>query len=175
MFWGQAMEDTICDLIRRIRPGRSLDWIRPNRADHRRRITRDILEALREAYPGRVPHPVREAAAVADAFTAGLPVSLYHPTSPVARDYARALHQITGHPVTPHPAKQQYGDPMPSQPASSPATLASRTNAYTPALSNDRDQIPSRGSHGAAGAPRADHPSGDVPPHGLQHPEADPG
>ncbi|PWF79684.1 hypothetical protein DEJ38_16910 [Kocuria rosea] len=106
MFWGQAMEDTIGDLIRRIRPGRSLDWIGHTRADHRRLITCDILEALHEAYPGRVPHPVREAATVADAFTAGLPVSLYHPISLVARDYARALHQITGHPVTPHPAKQ---------------------------------------------------------------------
>lgn len=102
------LEGTIRDLTRRIRPGLTLGWIVPTRADHRRLITRDVLEALHEAYPGRVTNPIREAAAVADAFTAGLPVSLYRPASPVAADYAQALQQITGHRIEPHQAKQQH-------------------------------------------------------------------
>ena len=40
----------------------------------------------------------REAVAAADAYTARMPVSVYDPESPVARDYAAAMTQIIGTP-----------------------------------------------------------------------------
>lgn len=103
------LEGTIRDLTRRVRPGLALSWVVPTRADHRRLLTRDVLEALHETYPGQVTGPVREAVAVADAFTAGLPVSLYRPGSAVAADYTAALEQITGHHLDSQAAQQHEG------------------------------------------------------------------
>lgn len=40
--------------------------------------------------------PIRKAVAAADAYTAGMPVSLDEPGSAIAEDYRNAMRQITG-------------------------------------------------------------------------------
>ena len=75
----------------RLRPGAHIGWIVPTRHDARRRLDREVVELLHERYPGKVSTPVREAVAARDAYSAGMPVSLYAPTSAIAGDYARAL------------------------------------------------------------------------------------
>ena len=75
----------------RLRPGAQIGWIVPTRHDGRRRLDREVVELLTERYPGRVASPVREAVAARDAYSAGMPVSLYAPTSAIAADYAAAL------------------------------------------------------------------------------------
>ena len=75
----------------RLRPGAHIGWIVPTRHDGRRRLDREVVELLTERYPGRVASPVREAVAARDAYSAGMPVSLYAPTSAIAADYAAAL------------------------------------------------------------------------------------
>ena len=52
---------------------------------------------------GRVTAPVREAVAARDAYTSGMPVSVFAPGSPIAADYAAALAPIIG---TPEPDAQ---------------------------------------------------------------------
>lgn len=78
----------------RMRPGQRVHWIVPTLYDRRRLLDREVAEALAEEFPGRVTHTVREAVAVADAYTAGMPVSIYAPSSDVARDYADALTPV---------------------------------------------------------------------------------
>ncbi len=84
--------------VTRMKRDQRLHWIVPTRHDRRRLLDRDVIETLEKEYPGRVTTPVREAVAAADAYTARMPVSVYDPESPVARDYAAAMTQIIGTP-----------------------------------------------------------------------------
>jgi len=81
-------------LARRVRPGLALQWIVPTRYDGRRGLDRELVELLNEKYPHQVTSPIREAVAVRDAYTAGMPVSIYDPRSKIAADYAAALDPI---------------------------------------------------------------------------------
>lgn len=78
----------------RLRSGQQVHWIVPTRYDGRRLLDREVVEALEAKHPGRVTTPIREAVAARDAYTAGLPVSLYVPGSGIAEDYAAAMAQI---------------------------------------------------------------------------------
>lgn len=78
----------------RMHPGQKVHWIVPTLYDGRRRLDREVLEILTDEYPDRVTHTVREAVAVADAYTAGMPASIYAPSSDVALDYAEALAPV---------------------------------------------------------------------------------
>jgi chromosome partitioning protein len=49
---------------------------------------------LEQMHPGKVTTPVREAVSVRDAYTAGMPVSVYDPSSKVAADYREAVSPI---------------------------------------------------------------------------------
>jgi len=77
-----------------LQPGLELTWIVPTRHDARRLLDRDVLGALERRLPGRVTPPIRDAVAVRDAYTAGMPVSVYDPESGVARDYEIAMATI---------------------------------------------------------------------------------
>lgn len=79
----------------RLHPGQAVHWIVPTMYDGRRRLDRDVVEGLNEAYPGRVTSPVREAVAVADAYTSGMPVSVYAPDAEVSKEYEQALDAVT--------------------------------------------------------------------------------
>lgn len=78
----------------RLKPGQQVHWIVPTRYDKRRLLDRDVLAMLEEDYPGKVTTPIREAVAAGDAYTAGMPASLYAPESGLAHDYAAALGQV---------------------------------------------------------------------------------
>lgn len=87
-------------IARRMKPGQRVHWIIPTRYDPRRLLDREVLEMLNKEYPGRVTAPVREAVAARDAYTAGMPVSIYAPKSAIAADYAAAFDTIvTGQPA----------------------------------------------------------------------------
>ncbi len=81
-------------LSRRVRPGLALQWIVPTRYDGRRGLDRELVELLNEKHPRMVTSPIREAVAVRDAYTAGMPVSIFDPRSKIAADYAAALAPI---------------------------------------------------------------------------------
>jgi chromosome partitioning protein len=87
----QVLEERVAP---RMRPGQRIHWIVPSRYDSRRRLDRDVLDTLAEEYPGRITSPIREAVAARDAYTSGMPVSLYAPGSGIADDYAAALAPI---------------------------------------------------------------------------------
>lgn len=78
----------------RIRPGQSVHWIVPTRYDPRRLLDNEVLELLRTEYVGRVTTPVREAVAARDAYSAGMPVSVFAPDSPVSVSYEAALTPV---------------------------------------------------------------------------------
>lgn len=78
----------------RLRPGLAVGWIVPTKYNARRGLDREVVELLEEGYPGRVTSPVREAIAAADAYTAGMPVSVYAPKAGVTQDYAAAMRVI---------------------------------------------------------------------------------
>lgn len=80
----------------RLRPGQSIHWIVPAIVDERQRLDREVLDALREEHNGRVTRPIRKGVAARDAYTAGMPVSVYDPSSGVAADYLEAMRQVTG-------------------------------------------------------------------------------
>ena len=82
----------------RMEPGQRVHWIVPTRYDARRLLDRDVVDMLTQQHPGRVTAPVREAVAARDAYTSGMPVSVYAPGSPIAADYAEALAPIVGTP-----------------------------------------------------------------------------
>jgi chromosome partitioning protein len=85
----------------RMKPGQRVNWIVPTRYDSRRLLDRDVIDMLTKQHPGRVTTPVREAVAARDAYTSGMPVSVFAPGSGIAADYAEALTPIIG---TPEPA-----------------------------------------------------------------------
>lgn len=78
----------------RLRPGQQLHWIVPTRFDGRRRLDNEVVDTLQENFPGRVTKPIREAVAARDAFTAGMPVTVYDPRSGIADDYREAVAAI---------------------------------------------------------------------------------
>lgn len=78
----------------RMKPGQRVHWIVPTRYDARRTHDREVVEALEEAYPGRVTPPVCEGVAAKDAYNSGQPVSVYAPRSRVGREYAAAMAHI---------------------------------------------------------------------------------
>lgn len=82
-------------IARRVRPGQRIDWIVPSRHNARRLLDQEVVEELERTWPGRVTRPIREAVAVRDAFTAGLPVSRHAPGAPVSSDYREAMQKIT--------------------------------------------------------------------------------
>lgn len=84
--------------VTRMRPGQKIHWIVPALYDRRRLIDREVVDMLSERFPGQVTTPVREAVAVKDSYTDGVPVSIYAPGSGVAEDYAKALAPVVGHP-----------------------------------------------------------------------------
>jgi chromosome partitioning protein len=77
-----------------LRPGQNIHWIIPTRHDARRLLDREIIADLAKHWPGRVTNPIREAVAARDAFTAGLPVSIYAADAGIADDYRQALATI---------------------------------------------------------------------------------
>lgn len=87
-------------IAKRLRPGQQIHWLIPTRYDVRRLLDREIVEQLQARYPGRVTSPVREAVAVRDAYTAGMPVSVYAPGTPIVEDYAAALAPVIKTSVT---------------------------------------------------------------------------
>ena len=89
------LDDVIAGRVApRLRPGAQVHWIVPTRYDGRRLLDREVVAELEATHPGRVTTPIREAVAARDAYTAGLPVSLYVPGSGIASDYAAAMAQI---------------------------------------------------------------------------------
>ncbi|MCH8614387.1 ParA family protein [Arsenicicoccus dermatophilus] len=78
----------------RMNPGQRVHFFVPTRHDTRRRLDREVVEALEENYPGLVTPPVCEGVAAKDAYTAGQPVSIYAPRSKVAVEYAHAVAHI---------------------------------------------------------------------------------
>lgn len=89
------LEAVIAGRLRpRVRPGLRIDSIIPTSIDLRRRIDREVLAQVRERFGDLVTPHVRQAVAVRDAYTAGLPVSLYDPDSEVAADYTAAIDHL---------------------------------------------------------------------------------
>jgi chromosome partitioning protein len=86
----------------RMKPGQKVHWFVPTRYDSRRLLDREVVDLLTEAHPGQVTTPVREAVAARDAYTSGMPVSVFAPSSGIAADYAEALALIIG---TPEPGR----------------------------------------------------------------------
>jgi chromosome partitioning protein len=80
----------------RLRPGQKVHWIVPGQFEARQLLDREVVDLLNERFPGQVTEPIRKAVAAADAYTAGMPVSLYEPGSAIAEDYRNAMRQITG-------------------------------------------------------------------------------
>ena len=78
----------------KINADQTVRWIVPTRYDPRRLLDRDVLELLRTEYGDRVTLPVREAVAARDAYSAGMPVSVYAPESPVSVSYEAALAPV---------------------------------------------------------------------------------
>ena len=78
----------------RLRRDAAIGWIVPTRHDGRRLLDREVVQQLNTHFGGIVTSPVREAVAARDAYTAGLPVSLYAPGSGIATDYTAALTPI---------------------------------------------------------------------------------
>lgn len=66
----------------------------PTRYDGRRLLDREVVAELEASHPGKVTAPIREAVAARDAYTAGMPVSVYVPGSGIAKDYAVAMEPI---------------------------------------------------------------------------------
>ena len=71
-----------------------MSWVVPTRYDGRRTLDKEVVEMLEEMHPGKVTAPVREAVSVRDAYTAGMPVSVYDPSSKVTADYKAAVSPI---------------------------------------------------------------------------------
>ncbi|MGA7205860.1 MAG: ParA family protein, partial [Specibacter sp.] len=91
----ERLEEVIAQRVApRLRKGQRVHWIVPTRHDSRRLLDREIVELLNERYPGQVTSPIREAVAARDAYTLGMPVSIYAPSSGIAEDYAAALAPI---------------------------------------------------------------------------------
>jgi len=86
----------LAEVIGQLRNGESFRWVIPTRYNARRRLDREVVEILAEDYPDKVTPPIREAIAAADAYTAGMPVSVFAPKAPVADDYRQALAAILG-------------------------------------------------------------------------------
>lgn len=80
----------------RLRPGQEVHWIVPGHYESRQLLDREVVELLNERFPGKVTNPIRKAVAAGDAYTAGMPVSVFDPGSPIADDYRNAMTQITG-------------------------------------------------------------------------------
>lgn len=95
---------------RRLRPGQRVHWVVPTRYDPRRLLDREVVEMLTEKHSHQVTTTVREGVVARDAYTAGQPVSVYAPTSGVARDYRAALAPI----VAEVPSIRLDGQPVPS-------------------------------------------------------------
>lgn len=78
----------------RLRPSARIHWIIPTRYDGRRLLDRDVVDQLSTNYAGGVTSPIREAVAARDAYTAGMPASVYAPGSGIAQDYTAALAAV---------------------------------------------------------------------------------
>ena len=81
-------------IARRLKRGQRIHWIVPTRHDPRRILDREIIAQLNADWPQQVTNPIREAVAARDAFTAGLPVSVYAPNAPITADYRSATATI---------------------------------------------------------------------------------
>lgn len=96
--------DTITDLealigqkLRaRINRGLAIDFIVPTFWRKNQRLDAEVLDELREAFPGQVTAPIRESTVVAQAFSLEQTVSQYAPKHAVADDYRSAVGQIVG-------------------------------------------------------------------------------
>lgn len=78
----------------RITPGQTVHWVIPTKYDSRRLLDREVVELLTSEFGERVTLPVRESVAARDAYSAGMPVSVYAPTSPVSVSYVEALKPV---------------------------------------------------------------------------------
>lgn len=91
----KRLQDVIAQRIAKtMRRGQRVHWIVPTRHDARRVLDRELLELMRSEYPGMVTSPVRDTVLARDAYTSGMPVSVYAPDSGIAADYAAAIDQI---------------------------------------------------------------------------------
>lgn len=111
----------VAQKVARLRPGQQIHAIIPTRYDGRRLLDREVVGRLTERHPGKVSHPVREAVAARDSYTAGQPASAYAPRSGVATDYAQALAPILD------PARAAHRADMAGQPARPPADNTEQT------------------------------------------------
>lgn len=89
----------IANQVTRLRPGQRVHWIIPTKVDMRRLADADVVELLEREWPGQTTTRVRQATAVKDSYTAGLPVSLYDAKASVSQDYKRAIDQIIATPT----------------------------------------------------------------------------
>lgn len=94
--WEQLgrLERYITEVVQIMREDAHVAWVLPTKHNARRRLDRELIEALAEQYPGRVTPPVREATIVRESYLEGQPVSVYAPRAAVSEDYARALDAI---------------------------------------------------------------------------------
>lgn len=86
----------LAEVIGQLRNGESFAWIIPTKYNARRRLDREVVEILTEDYPDKVTPAIREAIAAADAYTVGMPVSVFAPKAPITDDYTKALAAILG-------------------------------------------------------------------------------
>lgn len=81
---------------RRMKPGLTVDAVVPTMYDGRRLLDQEVLQLLADRFGEKVTPPVRNAVAVRDAYTAGMPVGLYDPSADVTKDYDAAVtHLLT--------------------------------------------------------------------------------
>lgn len=84
----------------RIKPGQTVHWVVPTKYDPRRLLDKEVVELLHERFGERVTLPVRESVKARDAYNAGMPASVYEPTSPVAVSYTAALKPVLARSIT---------------------------------------------------------------------------
>lgn len=83
-------------IARRMKPGLTIDAVVPTMYDGRRLLDQEVLQLLTERFGRKVTPPVRNAVAVRDAYTAGMPVGIYDPSAEVTKDYDTAVtHLLT--------------------------------------------------------------------------------
>jgi chromosome partitioning protein len=86
---------TVETIRERLRPGLEITGVILTLADSRMRLTRDVSEAVREAFKERVfTTVVRKNVRIAESPSYGQPVMAYSPTSSGAADYEALAQEV---------------------------------------------------------------------------------
>jgi chromosome partitioning protein len=87
------------DLVReRLNPELVLAYFLPCRVDSRTNLARDILQALRESFGGKVLESViRETVRIREAYSYGKPVTVYDPAGAGAQDFRALAAELVKH------------------------------------------------------------------------------